>query len=129
MSFTDSFLKSYSSADYLARQCIRDKEYCVEVLEELKDVIEEKKKRIEQLGEMLKGYMEQVDRLNKENRRMEVQLIDLYVQYIGMPLEAAQRMKDEYERGMSLRELANVFSCDKATVKRRLIKMGVKIRE
>ena len=47
----------------------------------------------------------------------------------GNHLEQYKEMKKQYLRGASLRELAKIYGCDKSTVKRRLIKMGVTIRK
>lgn len=129
MGLTDSFLNSYSSADYLARQCIRDKEYCKAVLEELKEVIGQKDEKYTRLREMLKDYMKRVEEVNKQNREMSMQLKELQIQAMGISVRDGQRMKAEYEKGMSLRKLAEMFGCDKSTIKRRLIKMGVQIRK
>ena len=61
-----------------------------------------------------------------ESRKREEQL---WLKSIGMSQLEAMSMKLDYEQGKSLRELAKKYHCDKATVKRRLIKMGTVIRE
>lgn len=61
-----------------------------------------------------------------ESRKREEQL---WLKSIGMSQLEAKSMKLDYEQGKSLRELAKKYHCDKATVKRRLIKMGTVIRE
>ena len=60
-----------------------------------------------------------------ESRKREEQL---WLKSIGMSQLEAMSMKLDYEQGKSLRELAKKYHCDKATVKRRLIKMGTVIR-
>lgn len=67
---------------------------------------------------------------------LEIQLIasqkrerDLFCKFIGMAPEEAMQMKRDYESGMSLREVGKNYDCDKSTAKRRLIKLGVAIRE
>lgn len=62
----------------------------------------------------------------EESRQREQ---DLSIQVMGMTPEAGRKMKEEYEQGKSLRQLAKDYGCDKATVKRRLIRMGADIRE
>ena len=61
-----------------------------------------------------------------ESQKREEQL---WLKSIGMSQLEAKSMKLDYEQGKSLRELAKKYHCDKATVKRRLIKMGTVIRE
>lgn len=46
-----------------------------------------------------------------------------------MTIEDGKKMKAEYQQGKSLRQLSKTYGCDKSTVKRRLIRMGVEIRE
>lgn len=48
---------------------------------------------------------------------------------MGMTIEDGEKMKAEYQQGKSLRQLSKTYGCDKSTVKRRLIRMGVEIRE
>lgn len=124
----DSFLKSYSSVSSVARRCIGNREYCEAVLNELKAIIDNKDKINAQLREMLQDKIEQIEKLEKQVREKNKQIEKLHYQTMGISATEGRIMKSEYERGVSLRELAKLFNCDKSTVKRRLIKMGVTIR-
>jgi len=125
----DSFLKSYSSVSFVARHCIGNKEYCESVLNELKAVIDNKDKINTQLQEMLQDKIEQIEKLEEQVKEKDKQIEKLHYQTMGISATESWMMKSKYERGVSLRELAKIFNCDKSTVKRRLIKMGVTIRD
>ncbi len=71
----------------------------------------------------------EIQELRKRVQEMERQLEELHYQKMGISMKDGMRMKLQYEHGMSLRKLAEIYHCDKSTVKRRLLKMGVAIRE
>lgn len=94
------------------------------------------------LYEQLRNYKTQNDKLSKQVQDLEKQVYDISCELkdaqrelknisfdrFGNHLEQYKEMKKQYLRGASLRELAKIYGCDKSTVKRRLIKMGVTIR-
>lgn len=94
------------------------------------------------LYEQLRNYKARNDKLSTQVQDLEKQLYDMScllrnttielknISYdrFGNHLEQYKEMKRRYIKGASLRELAKIYGCDKSTVKRRLIKMGVTIR-
>lgn len=129
LSAVEYFLKSDDSVRTLIRECMFNEDYCKIALEELKDMIKGEQIRNEELHKMLKEKTFEVGKLNEENKRLQHQVFELQAKTMGLTLYEAEMMKTSYEQGTSLRKLAEDFNCDKSTVKRRLIKMGVTIRE
>lgn len=92
-------------------------------------------KRQKEDGQLIDRYAKQVEELNKQLiqisgqlRHTSVQLENLHDYGLDEKFNRAREMKNLYEKGTSLREIGRVFHCDKSTVKRMLIKMGVQIR-
>jgi len=104
-------------------------EYCRATLEELKGVIQKEYGQKESLRAMLKEKISEIDRLNKENIELRGRVYDLQIKTMGLSVYEADKMKACYENGASLRELAQIYRCDKSTIKRHLMKMGVTIRK
>lgn len=129
LSAVEYFLKSDDSVRTLIRECVFNEEYCKIALEELKSVIKGEQVRNEELHKMLKEKNFELGKLNEENTRLQHQVFELQAKTMGLTLYEAEMMKTSYEKGVSLRKLAEDFNCDKSTIKRRLIKMGVTIRE
>lgn len=71
---------------------------------------------------LLDDYRKQLSESQRSERTLSCKLF-------GMTSEDGAEMQYLYEQGMSLRKLAEKYKCDKATVKRRLIKLGATIRE
>lgn len=71
---------------------------------------------------LLDDYRKQLMESRRSERTLSCKLF-------GMTPEDGTVMRCLYEQGMSLRKLAKKYKCDKSTVKRRLMKMGVAIRE
>lgn len=124
----ESFLKSDDLPIGLVRQCMHSEEYCREALRELKCVIKDERSRKNSFHEMLREARDKIRELYKENNELRDRVFELQSKYIGLNVFKAYNMKRDYEHGTSLRELAKVYGCDKSTIKRRLIKMGVTIR-
>ena len=124
-----SYLHSYTTPRLIARKCSEFDEYFEGLLERFKEMLEQKDKINANLRQMLKEKIAENDKLNREIREINWQLHELHIKSMGLDPYDVERMKREYESGASLRQLAKTFHCDKSTVKRRLIKMGVTIRE
>lgn len=75
------------------------------------------------------ALIESINGLTDQYAKMRKVAQDLFIKNIGMTPEDGRQMRLDYEQGKSFRELAKKYGCDKATVKRRLIKMEVTIRE
>lgn len=113
----------------LVCNCMKNEEYCRVALQELKDVVNQAKSRNDDLRKMLSKSNSKVRELQEEMRALEIQILELRSKFMGRNSYNAEQMKNQYLEGASLRELAKIYGCDKSTVKRRLIKMGVIIRD
>jgi len=93
-------------------------------------------KRQKENEQLIDRYAKQIEELNKQLldtsrqlRHTSVELENLHDYGLDKKLNRAREMKNLYEKETSLREIGRVFHCDKSTVKRMLIKMGVQIRK
>ena len=81
-------------------------------------------------------YVKKIETLNKqaiymsqELRHTQFELDNVYASGLGEKLEVSKKMKKLYDSGASLRKIAELYKCDKSTVRRRLEKMGIQIRK
>lgn len=98
-------------------------------LKELEFDMELRNREIKDLKSTIIEKDMQIKDLKGSILEKDAQFHNLYCQSIGITPAEGMIMKAEYENGMSLRMLAEKYKCDKSTIKRRLIKMGVTIRE
>lgn len=129
-------VKSDEYNKILTALCSKNLDSIVDVLLSVyQDRKELKMDLIRMQGELREAQFDIIakDTENKEKDKtiadMKKQLHDSYCQLFGMTPEEGEWMKYYYEQGMSLRKLAEKHKCDKATVKRRLIKLCATIRE
>lgn len=83
----------------------------------------------EELHKEILDLNEQLKKILWQKRYLEGKLNNIYETSFGEKLKEYEAMEEYYKKGKSLREIAKRLHCDKSTVKRRLIKMGVTIRE
>ncbi len=125
----ESFVKDDIKVNRLVYGCTKNEEYCAQALTELRDMIKQKDTVIENLKETLEENIKQIEDFKKQIEIITQHLDELYHQNVGVSYSVGKQMTAYYKEGMSLRKIAQIFSCDKSTVKRRLERIGVKIRE
>lgn len=72
---------------------------------------------------------DQVEILNDKNKALQAEIDHLYDELLGTEKHRCKTMRELYECGISLRQISKMLHCDKSTVKRKLLKMGVPIRK
>lgn len=102
----------------------------------ISDLLADLFKRQKKDGQLIDKYKEQIAELNKQlaniYRKLEnksAELENVYGHGLGEKLNKSKEIKNLYEKGYSLRKIGELYHCDKSTVKRLLIKMGVQIRK
>lgn len=121
------FIVGDTKVGRLVYGCIKDEKYCTQALMELKEAIKQKDSMIEKLQSSLNESNIQIEDLKKQIIKITEQLDELCHQNIGVSYANGKRMATYYREGMSLRKIAEIFDCDKSTVKRRLERLGEKI--
>lgn len=76
----------------------------------------------------IQNYKYRIEQLTREVEELKKQAEYLPAQTRG-DYGKLKMMKEMYENGHTLSSIASVVKCNKSTVKRKLIKMGVKLRE
>jgi len=80
------------------------------------------KAQVERQEELIERLQKQVEELKEQTERFPIQSKSKF------SFKTLKKMVTMYEDGASLNAIAATFGCDKSTVKRYLIKMGVTIR-
>lgn len=87
------------------------------------------KTRIEGLESKVSLLEAELNKKENTIKQLEADLDSLQEQLLGTDKQRCLSMRDLYQAGMSLRKIGEIYGCDKSTVKRNLIKMGVTIRK
>lgn len=93
------------------------------------------KKEIQQAEKLKQREKEIIQLRNEQENRnkyisnLEEELNNLRCRGIGIDPAKGSQIKQLYEKGWSLRKIGEYCGCDKSTIKRILIKMGVSIRK
>lgn len=90
---------------------------------------EEKIATIRVLEEKVKILEGELKKQIKTNRELDTEVNSLRRELFGTKQWQYLYIKNLYQSGSSLRQIGKILNCDKSTVKRKLIKMGIQIRK